>query len=205
MSARRTRRGGPISAEVRSRPGGVADARLRLRLQVRNDLAPRRRTAARAERWPSGRRHQIANLAYWVTGTEGSNPSLSARKSPLARPICAPAMLLRPVCRSRRLPPYSRRARTAHGVVACFVAKAGERQRFARERARGSPRKLVSGRGGPSLDRQKILSPRARRSLVTRAIPRAPVRRARSTSRGRGRVDKPSADFHNCEPIADRR
>ncbi len=32
-----------------------------------------------AERWPSGRRHQIANLAYWVTGTEGSNPSLSAR------------------------------------------------------------------------------------------------------------------------------
>jgi hypothetical protein len=32
----------------------------------------------RAERWPSGRRHQIANLAYWVTGTEGSNPSLSA-------------------------------------------------------------------------------------------------------------------------------
>ncbi len=31
-----------------------------------------------AERWPSGRRHQIANLAYWVTGTEGSNPSLSA-------------------------------------------------------------------------------------------------------------------------------
>jgi hypothetical protein len=30
------------------------------------------------ERWPSGRRHQIANLAYWVTGTEGSNPSLSA-------------------------------------------------------------------------------------------------------------------------------
>src|SRR5271170_5011050 len=34
---------------------------------------------ARAERWPSGRRHQIANLAYWVTGTEGSNPSLSAK------------------------------------------------------------------------------------------------------------------------------
>jgi hypothetical protein len=33
----------------------------------------------RAERWPSGRRHQIANLAYWVTGTEGSNPSLSAK------------------------------------------------------------------------------------------------------------------------------
>src|ERR1700691_5316340 len=36
---------------------------------------------ARAERWPSGRRHQIANLAYWVTGTEGSNPSLSAIES----------------------------------------------------------------------------------------------------------------------------
>src|SRR5208337_4947823 len=35
----------------------------------------------RAERWPSGRRHQIANLAYWVTGTEGSNPSLSANQS----------------------------------------------------------------------------------------------------------------------------
>ena len=34
-----------------------------------------------AERWPSGRRHQIANLAYWVTGTEGSNPSLSATQS----------------------------------------------------------------------------------------------------------------------------
>jgi hypothetical protein len=34
-----------------------------------------------AERWPSGRRHQIANLAYWVTGTEGSNPSLSATES----------------------------------------------------------------------------------------------------------------------------
>ena len=34
-----------------------------------------------AERWPSGRRHQIANLAYWVTGTEGSNPSLSAMES----------------------------------------------------------------------------------------------------------------------------
>jgi len=32
-----------------------------------------------AERWPSGRRHQIANLASWVTGTEGSNPSLSAK------------------------------------------------------------------------------------------------------------------------------
>jgi hypothetical protein len=31
------------------------------------------------ERWPSGRRHQIANLASWVTGTEGSNPSLSAK------------------------------------------------------------------------------------------------------------------------------
>jgi hypothetical protein len=32
-----------------------------------------------AERWPSGRRHQIANLASWVTGIEGSNPSLSAK------------------------------------------------------------------------------------------------------------------------------
>src|SRR5271157_4906054 len=40
---------------------------------------------ARAERWPSGRRHQIANLAYWVTGTEGSNPSLSASQSPNQR------------------------------------------------------------------------------------------------------------------------
>src|ERR1019366_7034382 len=38
-------------------------------------------SVSRAERWPSGRRHQIANLAYWVTGTEGSNPSLSATES----------------------------------------------------------------------------------------------------------------------------
>jgi hypothetical protein len=38
-------------------------------------------TRSIAERWPSGRRHQIANLAYWVTGTEGSNPSLSATQS----------------------------------------------------------------------------------------------------------------------------
>src|SRR5580692_6212400 len=40
-------------------------------------------TYEHAERWPSGRRHQIANLAYWVTGTEGSNPSLSATQSVL--------------------------------------------------------------------------------------------------------------------------
>ena len=46
-------------------------------------------------------RRDIANLAYWVTGTEGSNPSLSAtqslspetlrvlrRKSPYFGPIC---------------------------------------------------------------------------------------------------------------------
>jgi integrase len=37
------------------------------------------RKIGNAERWPSGRRHQIANLAYWATGTEGSNPSLSAK------------------------------------------------------------------------------------------------------------------------------
>ena len=37
------------------------------------------REIGNAERWPSGRRHQIANLASWVTGTEGSNPSLSAK------------------------------------------------------------------------------------------------------------------------------
>ena len=37
------------------------------------------RRIGNAERWPSGRRHQIANLASWVTGTEGSNPSLSAK------------------------------------------------------------------------------------------------------------------------------
>src|SRR5579862_3345929 len=37
-----------------------------------------------SERWPSGRRHQIANLAYWVTGTEGSNPSLSAIESQIS-------------------------------------------------------------------------------------------------------------------------
>jgi hypothetical protein len=50
-----------------------------LALRVRKYLIPAR--FDRAERWPSGRRHQIANLAYWVTGTEGSNPSLSASKS----------------------------------------------------------------------------------------------------------------------------
>src|SRR5271154_387094 len=43
-----------------------------------------------AERWPSGRRHQIANLAYWVTGTEGSNPSLSAIESADLRRISGP-------------------------------------------------------------------------------------------------------------------
>ncbi len=44
-----------------------------------------------AERWPSGRRHQIANLAYWVTGTEGSNPSLSA-KVIVAQWLCEPTL-----------------------------------------------------------------------------------------------------------------
>ena len=37
------------------------------------------REIGNAERWPSGRRHQIANLAYSSRGTEGSNPSLSAK------------------------------------------------------------------------------------------------------------------------------
>ena len=27
-------------------------------------------------------RRRVANLAYWVTGTEGSNPSLSASQTP---------------------------------------------------------------------------------------------------------------------------
>jgi hypothetical protein len=32
----------------------------------------------RAERWPSGLRRWFAKPVYWVTDTEGSNPSLSA-------------------------------------------------------------------------------------------------------------------------------
>ena len=31
-----------------------------------------------AEVTPFAKRRGVANLAYWVTGTEGSNPSLSA-------------------------------------------------------------------------------------------------------------------------------
>src|SRR6202046_4993066 len=70
--------------------GGLSHQRIRCVSRLRLRLAPRSACAlaidveqspfafARAERWPSGRRHQIANLAYWVTGTEGSNPSLSA-------------------------------------------------------------------------------------------------------------------------------
>ncbi len=57
------------------------------------------RKIGNAERWPSGRRHQIANLAYWATGTEGSNPSLSASRQLYAivgaasrrRPLLSPA------------------------------------------------------------------------------------------------------------------
>jgi hypothetical protein len=51
---------------------------LRQLARQRSILNNRSFTFFDAERWPSGRRHQIANLAYWVTGTEGSNPSLSA-------------------------------------------------------------------------------------------------------------------------------
>src|SRR5580704_4845229 len=70
--------------------GGLSHQRIRCISPLRLRLAPQSACAlaidveqspfafARAERWPSGRRHQIANLAYWVTGTEGSNPSLSA-------------------------------------------------------------------------------------------------------------------------------
>ena len=70
--------------------GGLSLQRIRSGSRHRLWLAPQSACAlaidveqspfafARAERWPSGRRHQIANLAYWVTGTEGSNPSLSA-------------------------------------------------------------------------------------------------------------------------------
>ena len=32
---------------------------------------------------PFANRRGVANLAYWVTGTEGSNPSLSANESQL--------------------------------------------------------------------------------------------------------------------------
>src|ERR1700735_993371 len=70
--------------------GGLSHQRIRCVSRLRLRPAPQSACAlaidveqspfafARAERWPSGRRHQIANLAYWVTGTEGSNPSLSA-------------------------------------------------------------------------------------------------------------------------------
>jgi hypothetical protein len=71
-------------------PGAIRVALLRrgARTQLSTRLARQRSilnnrsfTYFDAERWPSGRRHQIANLAYWVTGTEGSNPSLSASQS----------------------------------------------------------------------------------------------------------------------------
>src|SRR5277367_4763445 len=68
--------------------GGLSHQRIRYSLRHRTtrqsacalaiDVEQSPFAFARAERWPSGRRHQIANLAYWVTGTEGSNPSLSA-------------------------------------------------------------------------------------------------------------------------------
>src|SRR5271157_1256016 len=68
--------------------GGLSHQRIRHSPHLRStrqsacalaiDVEQSRLALARAERWPSGRRHQIANLAYWVTGTEGSNPSLSA-------------------------------------------------------------------------------------------------------------------------------
>ena len=54
-----------------------------------------------AERWPSGRRHQIANLAYWVTGTEGSNPSLSATqssRSEILRSVRRKPAYIGPIC-----------------------------------------------------------------------------------------------------------
>ena len=57
--------------------GNGAQAACAVAIDVEQSLS------SRAERWPSGRRHQIANLAYWVTGTEGSNPSLSATQSVL--------------------------------------------------------------------------------------------------------------------------
>ena len=57
---------------------GGACIRCNLLARQRSILNNRSFTFFDAERWPSGRRHQIANLAYWVTGTEGSNPSLSA-------------------------------------------------------------------------------------------------------------------------------
>ena len=61
---------------------------------VHSDSAQIRGIARRignAERWPSGRRHQIANLASWVTGTEGSNPSLSAKSRTLSFLLPRPA------------------------------------------------------------------------------------------------------------------
>ncbi len=56
---------------VDSKPTGGHDDRAKVRGIARK--------IGNAERWPSGRRHQIANLAYPLPGTEGSNPSLSAK------------------------------------------------------------------------------------------------------------------------------
>ena len=59
--------------------GPIIDVeRLRGERRARNYLGPSLSDLT-AERWPSGRRHQIANLAYPLPGTEGSNPSLSAK------------------------------------------------------------------------------------------------------------------------------
>jgi len=38
-----------------------------------------------------GHRSDIANLASWVTGTEGSIPSLSAKFNAFSVPLCYPA------------------------------------------------------------------------------------------------------------------
>jgi hypothetical protein len=37
------------------------------------------------ERWVSGLNQQFAKLSYWVTGTGGSNPPLSAQLAPVAQ------------------------------------------------------------------------------------------------------------------------
>ena len=57
-------------------------ALLRLDLvQRRGSIFCQKSSQPREAEETSDQRHQIANLAYWVTGTEGSNPSLSANES----------------------------------------------------------------------------------------------------------------------------
>jgi hypothetical protein len=44
-----------------------------------------------AEVTPFANRRGVANLAYWVTGTEGSNPSFSAKIKRFLVSLCDPS------------------------------------------------------------------------------------------------------------------